>query len=78
MLKGKKLEKGKTMSSEERKFDVLVVDFAIAKGNVEVFLGFWITNPAINVWISLFGGHPLNALARGGRGCHDGWVVGAR
>jgi len=78
-LERKELGKGKTMSAEERKFDVLMVDdFAIAKGAVEICLGFGVTDPTINVEISMLGCHPLNALARGGRRCHDGWVMGAK
>ncbi|QCD83435.1 hypothetical protein DEO72_LG2g3779 [Vigna unguiculata] len=79
MLEGEKLKEGKTISAEERQFDVLVVnDFAVAKRTVEVFLGLWITDPSINVWISSFDGHSLNALARGGRRCHDRGFVGTR
>ena len=75
-LEGKKLGKGKTMSAEERKFNVLMVDdFEVAKGAVKVCLDFRVTDPAINVWMLLLGFHPLNALARGGRRSHDGWVM---
>jgi len=73
VLKGKKLEKGKIMSAEEGKFNVLVV----AKGTAKVVLGFGVTDPAINVGITLLGCNPLKAFSRGGRRCHDRWVIGA-
>jgi len=77
-LEGKKLGKGKTMSAEEGKFDVLMVDdFAVAKGTAKVILGFGVTDPTINVGILLLGCHPLNAFVTGGRRCHDRWVIGA-
>ena len=75
MLGGDKLWEGKAVSAKEGQFDVLVVDdFSIAKGVIEILLSVAITDPAINIWISLLGCHALDTLARGRGGCHGGVV----
>ena len=75
VLGGDKLWEGKAVSAKEGQFDVLVVDdFAIAKGVIEIFLSVVITDPTINIWISLLGCHTLDTLAKGRGGCHGGVV----
>jgi len=54
---------------------VLVVDnFAIAEGFIEVFLSVVVVDPTINIGIPLLGGHALDTFARGRGGCHGGVV----
>jgi len=75
VLGGEKLWESKAVSAKEGQFDVLVVDdFAIAKGVIEIFLSIAITDLAINIWILLLGCQALHTLARGRGGCHGGVV----
>jgi len=57
---------------------LVVDDFAIAEGFIEIFLSVAIIDPAINIGIPLLGGHALDTFARGRGGCHEGVVEGVR
>jgi len=75
VLGGDKLWEGKVVIAKEGQFDFLVVDdFAIAEGVIEIFLSVAITDPAINIGIPLLSGHALDTFARGRGGCHGGVV----
>jgi len=74
---GDKLWEGKVVIAKEGYFNMLVVDdFAIAEGFIEVFLSGAVTDPTINIRIPLLGGHALDTFARGREGCHGGVVEG--
>jgi len=77
VLVGDKLWEGKAVIAKEGYFNMLVVDdFAIAEGFIEVFLSGAVTDPTINIRIPLLGGHALDTFARGRGGCHGGVVEG--
>ena len=79
VLVGDKLWEGKAVIAKEGYFNMLVVDdFAIAEGFIEVFLSGAVTDPTINIRIPLLGGHALDTFARGRGGCHGGVVEGGR
>ena len=77
VLVGDKLWEGKVVIAKEGYFNMLVVDdFAIAEGFIEVFLSGVVTDPTINIRIPLLGGHALDTFARGRGGCHGGVMEG--